>query len=320
MNIISLNTNIYLDTSLLCLQIMNMPVKYVNAGAITILLIFSLSCSSSKHSRKSQNTMPGTWQEGVITIDGDSKDWPSPYPNFDAKAKVAYATSNDKQYLYVTMETGDEMTQMKILKQGMTVSIDTSGGKDASFHINYPLPNDNDEVDIPKAGGGRKQQDGETIFSGKQINVKLSKMIKSATQFSLEGFNTGNGGYMASQTAPCGIKVSASIDEYKELVWEAIIPFSAIYNKSTISAADAGKPISVCFAIKGFKHPSSKDGENGSANMNSNPSNMSGRGGGGGGRGGKGSKGGGGVAENPLQHLYESTKTWKYFGIAYKQG
>ena len=294
-----------------------MPVKYINAGVTIILLIFSLSCSSSKHSRKSQDAMPGTWQEGAIAIDGDSKDWPSPYPNFDAKAKVAYATSNDKQYLYITMETGDEMTQMKILKQGMTVSIDTSGGKDAAFHINFPLPNDNDDVDIPKAGSNHKQQDGETIFSGKQINVKLSKMMKGATQFSLEGFNTGNGGYMASQTAPCGIKVSAGIDEYKELVWEAVIPFSAIYNKSTISATDAGKPISVCFAIKGFKHPSSKDGEGGSANMNSNPGNMGGRTAGsrGGGRGGSAK----GVAENPLQHLYESTKTWKYFGLAYKQ-
>ena len=119
---------------------------------------------------------------------------------------------------------------------------------------------------------------------------------------------------MVSQTAPCGITVIARIDEYKELVWEAIVPFKAIYNKEIINETDADKPISVCFAIKGFKHPEVK-GDNGGQNMSS--SSMSGRGGGG--RGG-GQKGGGrsGPAENPLQHLYESTKTWKYFGIAYK--
>ena len=86
---------------------------------IAILCFVSISlsawsCKSSK-STKTATTLPGTWQAQPIAIDGDTKDWPSPYPNYDAKAKVAYATSNDKYNLYITMETGDEQTQMKIL-------------------------------------------------------------------------------------------------------------------------------------------------------------------------------------------------------------
>lgn len=291
--------------------------KYVTAGVLIILLMFSLSCGSSRHSGKSKDIMPGTWQATPIAIDGDSKDWPSPYPNFDAKAKIAYATSNDKQFLYITMETGDEMTQTKILKQGMIVSIDTGGGKEADFHINFPLQNDNDEIDIPKGGSGRKQQDGEAQFASKQINVKLGKMTKSANQFSLDGFIKCNGGFMVSQAAPCGIMVSAGIDEYKELVWEAVVPFKAIYNKDIITANDADKPISVCFGIKGFKQPSSKGAENNSSGV----SGMGGNGGGMGGRGGGRGKSGGksGPAENPMQHLYESTKTWKRFSIVYNK-
>ncbi len=294
--------------------------KYsVSAIIITIILsTFSLSCGGSRHSRKSKDVMPGTWQSTPITVDGDSKDWPSPYPNFDAKAKIAYATSNDRQFLYITMETGDEMTQTKILKQGMTVSIDTGGGKEADFQINFPLPNDNDEIDIPKGGGGRKQQDGETQFTGRQIDVKLKKMTKNANQYSLDGFIRCNGGFMASQAAPCGIMVSAGIDEYKELVWEAVVPFKAIYNKEIITANDADKPISVCFAIKGFKKPESKGSDNSSSSM-SGAGGM-GSGGMGGGRGGGRSKGSkSGPAEDPLQHLYENTHTWKRFSLVYKQ-
>ena len=295
-----------------------MSQKYLSCIAAALLL---LSCGSSKHSRKS-DAMPGAWQATPIVIDGDSKDWPSPYPNFDAKAKIAYATSNDRKNLYITMETGDEMTQTKILKQGMVVSIDTGGGKNIEFHINYPLPTDNDDIDIPKNEGGRKQQDGETMFSGRQIQMKLEKMTKSANQFSIEGFINCNGGYMVSQTAPCGISVTARIDEYKELVWEAVVPFKAIYNKNTITAEDANKPISVCFAVKGFKQPGTKGTDNG-GNSGGNSggmgnSGMGGRGGGGGGRGGKGG-GKSSTTENPMQHLYESTKTWKYFSIVYKQ-
>src|ERR1700733_16221077 len=108
--------------------------KYVPVTSVFLFSFVSilsiLSCGSSHHSGKGKAVLPGTWQPEPIVIDGDSKDWPSPYPNYDAKAMVAYATSNDKENLYITMETGDELTQIKILKQGMIVSIDTSGNKD----------------------------------------------------------------------------------------------------------------------------------------------------------------------------------------------
>ena len=65
-----------------------------------VALVLLSSCGSSKH-EKSKASLPGTWQAQPIVIDGDSKDWPSPYPNYDAKAMVAYATSNDKYNLYI---------------------------------------------------------------------------------------------------------------------------------------------------------------------------------------------------------------------------
>jgi hypothetical protein len=121
---------------------------------------------------------------------------------------------------------------------------------------------------------------------------------------------------MVSQTTSCGIKVIARIDEYKELVWEAVVPFKAIYNKSVITAQDAEKPISVCFAIKGFKNPSSKnaDNSNGISNNTGTGANLNGRNNQGTGRPPSTRQ-----PENPMQHLYDNTKTWKQFGLAYKQ-
>ena len=223
--------------------------------AFTSIFIFSFSCNSAKHSEKSKAMLPGTWQSQPIVIDGDSKDWPSPYPNYDAKAMVAYATSNDKYNLYITMETGDEMTQMKILKQGMTVSIDTNGRKESQFNINYPLQNDNDPIEMSKREHHKKESQFHPDGMWSQ-NIK--KSAKDANQFSLDGFKNCNGGYMVTQTTSCGIKVILRIDEYKELVWEAVVPFKAIYNKDTITASDAGRPISVCFVVNRFKHPESK--------------------------------------------------------------
>ena len=101
------------------------------------------------------------------------------------------------------------------------------------------------------------------------------------------------------------------MDEYKELVWEAVVPFKAIYNKEQITAAEAGKPISVCFSVNCFKRPESKGTvENSNGGMNQSM--------GGGGRKGAMNGGGGKTQENPREHLYEATKTWKQFGIAFQ--
>lgn len=256
--------------------------------------------------------MPGTWQSQPVVIDGDNRDWPSPYPNYDSKARVAYATSNDWKNLYITMQTGDEMTQMKILKQGMVVSIDTAGKKEGQLNISYPLQNDNETVDITK---GAFSNDAQSSFRGKQTEKKLDKLTKDANQYTTSGFYNCNGGFLVSQAAPCGIKVTIRMDEYKELVWEAVVPLKAIYNRDSITAADAGKPISVCFSVKGFKYPETKTSDNSNTGLNNS---MSAGGMGNGTMPIGGRRGSSNSTVNPMQQLYDNTKTWKQFGLAYQ--
>ncbi|MES2701016.1 MAG: hypothetical protein V4649_00160 [Bacteroidota bacterium] len=283
-----------------------MSARSVACVGISLLLTSSFSCSVFRHSSKSA-AMPGTWQAVPIAIDGDSKDWPSPYPNYDAKAFIAYATSNDRDNLYITMETGDEVTQLKILRQGMTVSIDTSGGKNTSRSINFPLVNDN-ELELPS--------DQALVHMSPQFKQKLYKQAEFANQFSIEGFPDCNGGYLATQTAPCGIKVRMRIDEFKQLVWEAQVPFKALYGTTAIPPDFAGKKISVCYTVKGFKRntPKGTDNTSSSSNMDQNMGGAT--------IGGNSRQGGlrtaTRTAESPVERMYETTKTWKHFGLEYK--
>jgi len=275
----------------------------------------SVSCNSSKHAGK-KGGMPGTWQATPIVIDADSKDWPSPYPNYDSKALIGYATSNDKRYLYITMETGDENTEMKVLKEGVTVIIDTTGGKEQTLAIHYPLPDESEEPF--EVDNNRK-----TAYSIKGIKGDLSQKIKrtaaDASQMTIEGRTLCSGGFAITQNNPCGIKVKIGVDEYKELIWEAAIPFSAIYGKDTLTKADAGRAISVCYAIKGFKKPKTNNSDNGSSGMGQGGGQGMGGGGRMGGGGGRGNKTPQRNGTDPRELMYENTRTWKFFGLAYQQ-
>lgn len=270
-----------------------------------------VSCGALKHARK-PSVMAGTWQDTPITIDGDSKDWPSPYPNYDAKAMVAYATSNDRNNLYITIETGDDLTQLKILRQGMIISIDTGGGKTATFHINYPLQNDTDPLSLPPAS--------ELLHMTPQFKQRMYKQAETANQYALDGFPGCNGGYLVTQMAPCGVKVRMRIDEYKQLVWEAQVPFKVLYGTEELPFALAKKPISVCYEVKGFRRNAPKGNDN--TDMNMNQGGMGGTPGTAGSFGSnsrqRGMSSGTRTQESPTDRLYETTKTWKHFSLEYK--
>ena len=53
---------------------------------------------------------------------------------------VLYSINNDNTNLYVNLMIADPKTQNKILKNGFTLWIDTTGGKKQTLGVAYPLP------------------------------------------------------------------------------------------------------------------------------------------------------------------------------------
>lgn len=281
-----------------------------NLPVILLVCVLFLSCNTSRKAAGGSKLPQGAWQPTPIAIDGDSKDWPSPYPNFDSKAKIAYASSNDGQYLYVTFQTGDELTQAKIMKAGMQLTIDTTGRKDAQFTIKYPLENTLVDYDLSSINEPGKDM---ALQMAKKTNQFVKKALEQANQLSVDGFKDCKGGYTISQPQACGIKVKMRLDEYKELVWEAAIPFAAIYGKTTLTPADFGKPLAICFEMKGMPKPKDEGVQNVNNNMSTGASGLRG----GMAQGGmQGAPQGGMNNADPLQQLYSNTKTWKQFKLA----
>lgn len=299
--------------------------RNIVTGVLSFILLASIaSCSGSRHSKSKK--LGGVWQIQPISVDGSNKDWPSPYPEYDSKANLGYAVSNDSKNLYITVETGDPATQLKILREGFTVWIDKTGGKDQVMAINYPLPNHNrskkntETEDRPTGGQWQHGNGGGIDKQRLALEDRVRKLLTEAKEYSLQGFKACNLQFPILERDTCGVITRMDLDADGELVWEAVIPFKSFYFKPEIDKRDNGKPMSVCFETVGAKKPAGGQGNRGGNGGGFGPHvgiggmGMGMRMGGGGMRGGNSGQG-----NNMMESLYKSTTTWKTFGIAYEE-
>ena len=129
---------------------------------IVFVLIVCLGMASCSASKKTAERLPGNWQPVPITVDGKNNDWPLPHPDYDEKAMLGYAISNDKENLYIVIETGDLATQLKILQGGLTVWIDRKAEKNEETAINYPIPQEKDKNKTK----GKQRRFFKQLFAG----------------------------------------------------------------------------------------------------------------------------------------------------------
>ncbi len=296
--------------------------KSLNLIALVLIIGVGLvSCSTSKNATPTR--LAGNWQPVPIIVDGKNNDWPTPHPDYDEKAMLGYAVSNDKDNLYIIVETGDLATQLKILQGGLTVWIDRKAEKNEETAINFPIPA---ESKNGKTTGKRRPN---MYGSGPDkvrimLEDRVAELVKEAKEYSLQGFKACNLQYPIEATDSCGIMVRMAIDADNELVWEAVIPFKSFYYKPELTRADKGRALSICIETTG-QAPIEDDllitggGNSNAGAARPRPAMSFGIGG-----MGMGMQMGGGGARpvDPnagiLEPLYKSTKTWKKFGLGFQ--
>jgi hypothetical protein len=264
------------------------------------LLFFCMSCGSGRKSGQSSERLHGTWQATPIAADGKSNDWPASYPFQNNKALISYDITNDLNNVYITVKTGDQATELKLLRKGLVIWIDKTATKTQTTSVCFPSDNENNRP-------------GQTTIQGKQqFAQRIDEALANVNEFFLQGFKGCRGKFTLAQGDSCGIKVGVGLDEYDQLVWEVTIPFKSFYPKDQIDRRDMGRPLDICFDIEGMTRPA------GEGNNGMRPGGMSiGMGGVGFGMG----RGMGGPRYgNPVnEELYKSISFWKKVGIAFQQ-
>jgi uncharacterized membrane protein YgcG len=243
-----------------------------NLFALLFLTLALIVPGSGKSQTKSVQTLQPP--PAGITIDGDIKEWGDSLRYTNAEKAINYALANNKDTLYMAIRVNDRSQQARILRAGLTFSIDPKGKKKEAFSITFPLSVDGSaplSAVMKDDNGDVTQQDKDELIRERITNLRGIRVA---------GFKDIEGD-MITTSNTYGIRTALNYDDKDYLVCEAAIPLKFFHVDDPTKSE-----WSFDFKINGIQRKPQADGDQ--------DSQGGGRGGRGGGMGGGGGRHGGG--------------------------
>jgi len=78
------------------------------------------------------------WQSTAIVVDGQTREWSSPWYAL-ADERIALSVTNDETFLYLGIAPSGSDVQAQMMRGGITIWLDPTGGQRRDFGIRYPL-------------------------------------------------------------------------------------------------------------------------------------------------------------------------------------
>jgi uncharacterized membrane protein YgcG len=243
-----------------------MKINYARLICICAVQLFTAGLANAQN--KSEIKTLQSPPSGII-VDGNLRDWGDSLRYLNADKHIDYSLANDKDNLYMAIRINDYGEQIMILNAGLTLSIDTHGGKKERFSITFPVSEQGGLTGfgIPKKGNADSvKEDRDELIEARLTKLRGIKVV---------GFTDIEGTQITTSNT-YGIQTAIDYDKDGYLVLEAAIPLKFFHADDLIKNEWAFD-----FKINGISRPSQNNNSDAGA-------------GGGGGRGGRGFGGGGG--------------------------
>lgn len=213
------------------------------AGIVVLLAMVFFSCSRTtmysamwQHEPLVSTQRPAYWETGS---------------QFDRSTKLHYAVSNDEEHVYVFLKTADRTMQMKMLRAGVQLGIDTTGGKNEHLSIRYPYL----QAAVASLAGM------DRMGGGQQGNrpIMVNRFLTGARTMLVAGFPSHESGELPHDT-PGWINVNMEMDEQENLYFWAVIPVHYLGAEATrLQEVSQGMTIS----LPGIEAPDMGDRQSG---------------------------------------------------------
>jgi len=215
---------------------------------------FLLSCSKTLYD--------SSWQNRTVIADGISREWKIPLRYYDYKSKLQYTVTNDTVNLYICIRACDEFSQMKMIRAGMQIWIDTSARKKELTGLFFPLANLSDG-EYKKHSFNRDTSKIRTPSFQKPDSKNIRRRYeRQPKEMQLKGFKPPIGGTVFLKN-DYGIIANIDWDSIGVMTYEAIIPFSTFF-KNRLTAKDSTKLFDLTIKIPAIAATDTHRGADGS--------------------------------------------------------
>ena len=106
--------------------------------AVIITTLAIALCATGLAARTKRASTDSHWRTTDITVDGVPTDWAGPLVSFNDQP-VSIAAANDREFLFLILTTSEQSARMQIMRQGLVVWFDPSGGDKKHFGIKFPV-------------------------------------------------------------------------------------------------------------------------------------------------------------------------------------
>lgn len=224
---------------------------------------------------------------------------------FDKTSKVWHSERNDGQTIEVIVKIGDPSRQMKILRNGLEIWIDTKGKKNKKTGVLYPLASAS-MTGAPRQAAFTPTSERSAGQGDNRPNMHLAiaAMLQEKKEIELKGFKEElNGKHHISFST--GIELAISFGEKDTMEYRIRVPLSLLPNPVT-----PAKPIAIGIIMKGMQMPDMAQGGGFPGGEDGPGGNMPPPGGGGGGGMPPGGRGQNGPSSSDMQELFKEDIIW----------
>lgn len=226
-----------------------MRMNLQGAAVILAFTMVAFGCGPARNAGQSSAVAVAPWQSQELVVNGNDSEWIGNMAFYNEKLKFGYTISNDRYNLYVRILTTDEHTKQQMVRGGLTVLINSHGVKDehGAAGISFPTGNLNQK---------------NNVSVRPELNSNLNIALSNARDYSIFGFTNAKTveNYDIEKRNPDGIEVAIGLNSSNAIVYEAMIPFTAIYNQSGAVNAP-GRSIAIGFVLEEI--PSEQAARNG---------------------------------------------------------
>jgi len=182
------------------------------------------------------------WMLKPVTVDGNSSEWHEPLNNYNSLTQLDFAFANDQQNIYLIIESTDPATTGRLIRGGVTLTINVQGKKKDGIKINFP--------GMQHSGGQKPdQEDSSTPPLPQEINA-AHEQGSGINAIQVSGFKQIPDGpvNMPNQN---GIQVASGLSKERDYICEFAIPLALLDLKGdkvkaiayNIKINTAGRPV-----------------------------------------------------------------------------